>query len=156
MLALRITSLTNFMNQLLTGDVFDPFLLEEAVIAMAVTYTIDGHIHKEFYPEEERGADMLPYELKPWSEVKGLCFDLIKGRRTPLHFKFVLHLKPEQTVKLFAKEQVADPSVVKALALTVKYDEKGALLTTGIAYNTFVMDREPERIWDRAVLQYLA
>lgn len=156
MLALRVTSLKNFMNQLLAGDAFDPFLLEEAVIATAVTYTIDGHIHKEFYLEEERGADMLPYEYQPWSEVKGLCFDLIKGRRTPLHFKFVLHLKPEQAARLLAKEQAVETSVIKALALTVKYDEKGALLTTGIAYNTFVMDREPDKIWDRAVLQYLA
>ncbi|MCM1326714.1 MAG: DUF5721 family protein [Bacteroidales bacterium] len=156
MLALRITSLKNFMNQMLAGDAFDPFLLEEAVIVTAVTYTINGHIHKEFYPMEERGTDMLPYELKPWSEVKGLCFELIKGRRAPLHFKFVLHLKPEQTAKLFAKEQSVEASVIKALALTVKYDEKGALLTTGIAYNTFVMDREPDKIWDRAVLQYLA
>lgn len=156
MLALKITSLKNFMNQLLAGDAFDPFLLEEAVITTAVTYTIDGHIHKEFYSEEERGADMLPYEYQPWSEVKKLCFDLMKGRRTPLHFKFVLHLKPEQTKKLLTKEQVAEASVIKALALTVKYDEKGALLTTGISYNTFVMDREPEKVWDRAVLQYLA
>lgn len=156
MLALKITSLKNFMNQLLSGDAFDPFLLEEAVIATAVTYTIDGHIHKEFYSEEERGSDVLPYEYQPWSEAKGLCFNLIKGRRTPLHFKFVLHLKPEQAQKLFAKEQMADTSVIKALALTVKYDEKGALLTTGIAYNTFVMDKEPDKVWDRAVLQYLA
>ncbi len=154
MLALRITSLKNFMSRFLAGDAFDPFLLEEAVIAAAVTYTIDGHIHREFYAEDERGA--LPYELQAWSEVRGLCYDLMKGRRTPLYFKFVLHLKPEQALRLLEREGVAEASAIKALAITVKYDEKGALLTTGIAYNAFVMDREPDKVWDRAVQQYLA
>lgn len=156
MLALQVTSLKNLMNQLLVGDVFSPFLLEEAVITTAFTYTIDGHIHKEFYPQEERGADMIPYELLPWSEAKGLCFDLIKGRHTPLYFKFVLHLKPEQAARLLEKEQVAEASLVKALVLTIKYDEKGALLTTGTAYNTFVMSKEADGIWDRAVVKYLS
>lgn len=156
MLALRITSLKNLMNQLLVGDVFDPFLLEEAIITTAVTYTIDGHIHREFYPEEERGMDAIPYELQPWSEVKGLCFDLIKGRHTPLYFKFVLHLKPEQTVRLLEKEQAAEASLIKALVLTIKYDEKGALVTTGTAYNTFVMSKEADIVWDKAVVKYLS
>lgn len=156
MLALRITSLKNFMSRFLASDAFDPFLLEEAVIAAAVTYTIDGHIHKEFYAEDERGADALPYELQAWSEARGLCYDLMKGRRTPLYFKFVLHLKPEQAARLLEKEGVAETASIKALAITIKYDEKGALLTTGIAYNTFVMDREPDKVWDRAVQQYLA
>lgn len=156
MLALQITSLKNLMNQLLAGDAFAPFLLEEAVITTAVTYTIDGHIHREFYPEEERGKDVLPYELQPWSDVKGLCFDLIKGRHTPLYFKFVLHLKPEQATQLLEKEQVAEASLIKALVLTIKYDEKGAFLTTGTAYNTFVMSREADAVWDKAVVKYLS
>lgn len=156
MLALKITSLKNLMNQLLVGDAFDVFLLEEAVITTAVTYTIDGHIHKDFYPIEERDTDMHPYELQPWSDVKGLCFDLIKGKHTPLYFKFVLHLKPKQAAQLLEKEQVAEASLIKALALTIKYDEKGALLTTGIAYNTFVMSREPDAVWDKALAKYLS
>ncbi len=156
MLALRIASLKNFMSRFLLSDAFDPFLLEEAVIAAAVTYTIDGHIHKEFYLAEERGADVPPYELQAWSEARGLCYDLMKGRRAPLYFKFVLHLKPEQAARLLEREGVAEASAVKALAITIKYDEKGALLTTGIAYNAFVMDREPDKVWDRAVQHYLA
>ena len=37
MLALQITSLKLLMNQLLAGDTFDLFLLEEAVISTANT-----------------------------------------------------------------------------------------------------------------------
>lgn len=157
MTALQITSMKIFMNQLLAGDAFDPFLLEEAVISTAVTYTINGHINPAFYLPEERDAVSLPYEFQPWSDAKGLCFDLIKGRRTPLYFKFVLHLKPEKATALLAKEQTGvDASQVKALVLTIKYDERGAVLTTGTAYHTFVMSKEADAIWDKAVSKYLS
>ena len=64
MLALHITSMKTFMNQLLAGDAFDCFLLEEAIISTANTYTIDGHINVDFYPMEERGTDCIPYEFQ--------------------------------------------------------------------------------------------
>ena len=34
--------------------------------------------------------------------------------------------------------------------LTVRYDGSHAVLTTGTAYHTFVMNKEPEIIWDKA------
>ena len=40
------------MAQLLKGNLFDSFLLEEATIETFNTFTIDGRIHKEFYSEE--------------------------------------------------------------------------------------------------------
>ena len=45
MIALQVTSVKTLMNQLLAGDTFDIFLLEEAIISTANTYTIDGHIN---------------------------------------------------------------------------------------------------------------
>lgn len=157
MLALQITSLKPFMNQLLAGDTFDGFLLEEAVVRTANTFTIDGHINVDFYPPEERGKDCIPYEFQAWSEIKGLCFNLIKGKNTPLYFKFVLHLKPEQAAALFAKEKDGiDFSLIKALVLNIRFDNSKATLTTGISYHTFVMDREPDAVWDKAVTGFLA
>ena len=87
MTALEIHSTKNFMKHLLSGDTFDIFLLEEAVISTANTYTIDGHINLDFYPPEERSPEAVPYEFRPWTELKGLCFDLIKGKYTPLEGK---------------------------------------------------------------------
>lgn len=155
MLALQITSVKSFMNRLLAGDTFDIFLLEEAVISTAITYTIDGHINTDFYPAEER--ESITDEFRPWSELKGLCFNLIKGRRTPLYFKFVLHLKPEKTNTLLSKEHSSvDSSQVRGLILTIKYEGSKVILTTGTSYHTFVMDKEPDRIWDKAIIKYLS
>lgn len=156
MLALQITSMKQFMNQLLVSEDFHIFLLEEATISTANTYTIDGHINKEFYSAEEQTSDLLPYDFQPWSELKGLCFNLIKGKHTPLYFKFVFHLKPEQVQSLLTKHGIEmDLSLIRAFVLTVKYDGSKAVLTTGTSYHTFVMDKEPEVIWDKALQQYL-
>ena len=145
------------MNQLLTGDTFDIFLLEEAVISTANTHTIDGHINLDFFPPDERGADCVPYEFQPWSDLKGLCFHLIKGKHTPLYFKFVFHLKPEKATALLDRQ--TDPvssDNLKAMVLTLRYDGTKAVLTTGTSYHTFVMDKEPDLIWDRTLLKYLS
>lgn len=154
MTALQITSMKQFMNQLLATDAFDPFLLEEATIGTACTFSIDGHINSDFYGGDIP-ADTLP-EFRPWSELKGLCFDLIKGKRTPLFFRFVLHLMPEKAAALLEKEGCdVDPAQVKALVLTIRYDGSRAVLTTGTAFRTFLMSKAPDIIWDRAMRQYL-
>lgn len=156
MLALQITSLKTLMNQLLAGDSFDIFLLEEAVISTANTYTIDGHINMDFYPAEEISSENIPYEFQPWSEIKGLCFNLIKGKHTPIFFKFVFHLKPEKAAALLAQQNSAvTPDTLKAMVLNIRYDGTKAILTTGISYHTFVMSKDADAIWDRALMKYL-
>lgn len=157
MLALQITSLKTLMNQLLAGDSFDIFLLEEAVISTANTYTVDGHINVDFYSLEERETDQLPYDFQPWSELKGLCFNLIKGKRTPLFFKFVFHLKPEKAQALLEQQNSSvNSDVLKAMVLNIRYDGTKAIITTGTAYHTFVMDKEADIIWDKALTKYLS
>ena len=140
MIALQITSMKKFMNHLLVADTFDPFLLEEATVSTALTVTVDGHINKDFYPADERGEDCIPWDLQSWSKIKGLCFDLIKGKHTPLYFKFVLHMQPD---------------VIRALVLNIRYDGEKTVLTTGCAYQTFTMDKSADTAWDKALKKYL-
>lgn len=168
MTALQITSMKNFMTRLLASDTFDCFLLEEAVISTANTFTIDGRVNRDFFagePTEAAGAvstasgaqtSPVTEEFRPWGELKGLCFDLIKGKRTPLYFHFVLHLMPEKAAALLARENCdADPSQIKALVLNIRYDGTKTVLTTGISFHTFVLSKEPDAIWDKALMKYL-
>lgn len=156
MTAFQITSMKNFMSRLLASDAFDCFLLEEAVISAANTFTIDGHINQEFFNGEEE-TKKPSYDFRPWSEIKGLCFDLIKGRRTPLFFRFVLHLMPEKAAALLEKEGCdTDPGQIKALVLTIRYDGSKAVLTTGTSFHSFILSKEPDAVWDRALAKYLA
>lgn len=157
MTALQITSMKNFMSRLLASDTFDCFLLEEAVISTVNSYTIDGRINRDFFRGAENEAEPIPYDFRPWNEIKGLCFDLIKGKRTPLFFRFVLHLKPEKATALLEKENCGiDPSQVKALVLTIRYDGSKAVLTTGTSFHSFVLSKEPDAVWDKALVKYLS
>lgn len=139
------------MSQFLTTDTFDLFLLEEAVINSANSFTIDGRVNQEFFEEP------CKYDFRPWAEIKNLCFDLIKGKRTPLSFRFVLHLIPEKAAILLQKEDPdLDFSQIKALVVTIRFDGTKIILTTGVSYHTFVLSKEADAIWDRVFSKYLS
>ena len=156
MTALQITSMKQFMNRLLASESFDIFLLEEAVIGTASTFTIDGHVNKDFYRETSTEDPAELPEFRTWSEMRSLCFDLIKGRRTPLFFRFTLQLMPEKAATLLRQENCdVEPNQVKALALNIRYDGSKAVLTTATALHTFLPSKEPDTIWDRAMTKFL-
>lgn len=156
MTALQITSMKNFMNKLLASESFDIFLLEEAVIGTASTFTIDGHVNRDFFREEDEESSAKLPEFRLWSEMRSLCFDLIKGKRTPLFFRVTLQLMPEKAAALLRQENCdVDPSLVKALALNIRYDGTRAVLTTATALHTFLPSKEPDTIWDRALTKFL-
>ena len=156
MIALQILSLKQFMNHLLVTDTFDHFDLEEAVISTACNFHIDGHINREFFEDQTEGATQELPEFRPWSEIKGLAFDLIKGKRTPLFFRFTLHLNGTETAALLEREQCDVPAAqVKTLALNIRYDGSTAVLTTATAFHTFLLSKEPDVIWDKYLQGYL-
>ncbi len=157
MLALQITSMKSFMNQLLAGDAFDLFLLEEAVVTGACTYQIDGSCHKEFYGDDEPSSYPTgDYDFVTWKSMRSLIFDLIKGKHTPLSFKFVLHLMPEHVASILSQGgSSVTPDQIRAFVLTIRYDGTKTLLTTGTAFHTFLPDKEPDILWDNALQKYL-
>ncbi len=158
MIALQITQLKQFMSQLLSGEVFDNFLMSEATVSTAYTYTIGGHRNRALSPAEEwNDHSLCP---APYASCAGLephLFQLIKGTKTPLYFKIILQLSPENTEKLLTANPCdVAPNQIKALLLTIKYDGTKAILTTGTSFTTFLMSKEPDEIWDKAVTQFLS
>ncbi len=158
MIALQIKNIKQFMNHFLAGDAFDSFLLEQASISTYNTFTIDGRENRAFYTSEEwEDGETRPYEFTQWKKIRPVCFDLIKGKRTPTTFHFVLHLLPEYTASLLEKgDTTVTPDQVKAFVLNIKYDGTSLTLITGTAFHTFLMDKTPDALWDRAVRQFLA
>lgn len=157
MTSFHITELKNFMGKLLGTNCFDSFLLAEAAISASVEYTIDGHINKDFYTKEEQADPQIcPYDFAAWSTMRPICFEMIKGKRSPSRFKFVFHLMPDYVPGVL---KGADPSLtanqVKALVLTVKYDGASASIVTGTAFHSFVMDKTLDAQWDKTMRQFL-
>ena len=157
MIALQITNIKQFMGKLLTSEIFDSFLLEEASISTYNTFLIDGHQNRDFYSREEwEDPSIRPYEFSTWKQIRPICFSLIKGTHTPSAFRFVLHLSPKATASLLEKGETGiTMQQLKALVLTIKYDGTTLTLVTGSAFHTFVMDKTVDALWDSALKKFL-
>lgn len=157
MIALELTDIKVFMNKLLRSEVFDHFLLQEAVITSSATYSINGQITKGFFSEEEiEELHLNDCRFLPFSMLKTNCFDLIKGKKTPSSFRFVFLLSPKNMEKtISAVGSSYAPSDVTGMYINVKYQNQLLSLTTGIAYNTFSTDKTLELEWDKMVMKFL-
>ena len=157
MIAVEITDIKDFMNKLLRTEIFDHFLLQEAMITSSVTFTINGQITKGFFTDEELDSLHLNgCRFLPFSMLKGNCFDLIKGKKTPSAFRFVFLLSPSNMEKTIASvDSSYKSSDVTGMYINLKYQNQLLSLTTGIAYNVFSTDKALENEWDKLVIRFL-
>lgn len=153
MIALSIENTKNFMSKLLGTEAFDDFLLEEAVIRTYNTFTIDGRVVPEFFDDYEFG-----YEFSTWKDIRPICFDLIKGKTLPVYCHFVLQLKPEiveQILRLGSSPTSKD--MVKSFNLNIKYNANNEVtVITATSFNTFLLDKTPDALWDRYVEDFIS
>ncbi len=154
MIGLSILDIKNFMAGMLTGNMFDKFYLCDGTIQTFTEFHLGGYLNRPYFDSEEWDA-MEGRELCLWSEVKPFAFQLIKGHKLPVGFKFVFQLSRENTVWLLEKYR---PPVREAdiggLFINIKYEHQKLVCTSGISYKTFIMDRTLEQCWDETVCQY--
>ena len=157
MIALKLTNIKDFMNKLLRTELFDHFLLQEAAITGAASFVIDGHIHRDFFSQEELEELGLTGCLAlPFSMLRANCFDLMKGKKTPSYFKFVFLLSPENLARtLSSLHSSFTPNDLSAVCLNIKFQNQTLILTTGISYHTFSTDRSLENEWDSLAKRFL-
>lgn len=151
MIALSLTEVKECMSKLLLSETFDPFLFIEGEITTFATFTMDGYIKKEFFSE----GDVPEREYALWKEVREYCFSLIKGKRTPLSFKFVLGLSDSNITKLIQQQGLDfELEDVRGLYINLKYDGQKLQCVTGTAMNLFTMDKSLEQAWDVMVQKF--
>lgn len=155
--AFQIKDIKGFMAALLTSETFDSFLLEEATITTYNTFIIDGRLVKEFFQSKDEDISFLnEYEFSKWKDMRSLCFQLIKGKKTPVSFKFILHLSPSYAEKLL---DTGDTNItteqLKAFLLNIKYDSGHLSLVTAISFHTFLLDKSADILWDSAIKEFL-
>jgi Family of unknown function (DUF5721) len=145
------------MSKLLISDTFHKFLLSEATITTYNSFTIDGHINKEFYTTEElEEKNLTEQSMSYWETLKPICFELIKGKKTPLSFKIVFLLSPANVSKLLAQSGVAfTTNDINGLFLNVKYNNNVLHCITGTSIKLFTLDKTLENEWDLAVQKFL-
>lgn len=155
MLALQITGMKDFMSKLFLKDTFDKFYLVEASIVTANTFSIDGRIKKEYYTSEENEERQYA-EFSTWEALRPFCFQLIKGKKTPLSMKLVFRLTPEQAEQLLAKSGLSFTSHdIDGFFFNIRYENSAAFLTTGLSMKTFTMDKSLETCWEQTMVRLL-
>lgn len=151
MIALALTDVKECMGKLLLSETFDPFYFIEGEIVTFSTFTMDGYLRKDFFDEEN--APEREYAL--WKDVREFCFSIIKGKRTPLSFKFVLGLSDSNIEKLLLQQELDfKPQDVRGLYINLKYDGQNLQCVTGTAMNLFSMDKSLEQAWDKMVQKF--
>ena len=157
MQALKLTDIKDFMHKLLKSETFDHFLLQEAVITSAASYVIDGRINRDFYSEEELDSlGIKDFRFLPYAMLRGNCFDLIKGKRVPSSFKFVLLLSPENLKRTL--QSISCPfseNDITGVFLNINFRDQVLSLTTGVSCRVFSADKTLDHEWDRLVRQFL-
>ena len=157
MIALQLPEIRIFMNKLLCTECFDNFLLQEATIQNSIRYHLEGTLHTDFFSEEELETEQLKdLPFIPYGRVRTQCFDLIKGKRTPSFFKFVLLLSPENLARTLKQTGSSlSPSDISAVFINLKFQNNQLTLTTGISYRIFTTDKTFDHEWDSLIKRFL-
>lgn len=158
MIALALTDTKTITSHLFLKDTFDRFCLIEGEIITFNTFRIDGRIHRDFFDtsgsDAENGAES-PGEYSFWSSLRSHCFNLIRGKRTPLGFRFVFSLSPENIARITDQTlpglQAGD---VQGLYLNFHFDGAALTCVTGTSFRIFTMNRSLEHVWDEMVQKF--
>lgn len=151
MIALKLTNRKLFMKHLLLTETFDHFLFIEGEITTFSKFSIDGYLQKSFFEDTEQPN----VDFSFWKQIRNYCFSIIKGKQTPLNFKFIFSLSPENTARLITQNQLDfHPEDVQGLYLNIRFDGTDLLCITGTSLKTFSMDRSLEQAWDKMVQKF--
>lgn len=140
------------MSHLLLKPTFDKFSFIEGEITTFNTYTIDGYIQKEFFED----APIHTYSY--WSDLRDFCFSLIKGKRTPLGFKFILSLSQEEIAEFLLQQNIDffNSNDIQGLYLNIKYDGTNLQCVTGTSLKIFTLDKSVDKAWDEYVKAFFS
>lgn len=152
MIGLSIQDIKNFMAGMLTGNMFDKFYLCDGEIQTFTEFHLGGYLNRPYFDSEE-WENLEGRKLCLWSEMKPFVFQLIRGHKLPVRFKFVFQLSRENTVWLLEKHRLpVREEDIGGLFMNITYEHQKLVCTSGVSYKTFIMDKTLEQCWDETVL----
>ena len=139
------------MSHLLLKSTFDTFSLIEGEVTTFNRFQVDGRIHKDFFDEAPKS------EYSNWGEVRDFFFQVSRGKKTPLNFKFILSLAKDQFESFLSDHDLTyHPEEIQGLYLNFRYDGLVLQCITGTSMNTFTMDKSVEKAWDEYAQNFFA
>lgn len=165
MIFLKINDMKTFTSLLLVKNTFDKMELVEGTIKTHSTFVINGAKNASYYtdtdeePENQKEnlqCSFLPDEYVTWEKLRPVCYEIIKGKRLPLYFKFVFRLDNSRTAGLLAGLPDWNPADIAGLFLNIKYENGVLSLTTGTSLKTFTLDKSLDKAFDSFITAFLA
>lgn len=136
----QVLEVKEFMNMLLTKEVFDDFLLVNASVIGKGTLILEG-----------RTSDGEDVKYLPYGGFRNVLFEFIKGKILPKNIKLVLQLSVED-LKVALGDSVGSEDTA---SLTINFKEDGLFIASGFATGAFNLDRTNEINWDKYATEYL-
>lgn len=154
MQAFQILDVKDFMSKLLMQNYFDSFGVIEITIVTYNTFVIDGHLQMDFFSAEEQ-EEWKEQTLSKWEALRPVCFQLIKGRKTPKSFKIIFQLLGQELEKLIGDSGTGyKKEEIEGLFLNMKYENGSLFCTTGASMRLFTMDKSLEQYWDKTIQEF--
>ncbi|MDD6194643.1 MAG: DUF5721 family protein [Lachnospiraceae bacterium] len=156
MVALRVLDIKKCMNYMLATGAFDAWEVAEIKITAKVSYVIDGHLTPDFLsPEEMDAENLLPGGCVSFGNLRPLCFEMIKGKRTPHFFRFSFLCPREQMKEMITGEQLRiSPEDIVNLTMNITFHQGELLVTTSCLERSFSLDKTLAHAWDSWVLDF--
>lgn len=153
MRAYRIQNVKEAMGHILMKDTFDQFLVSEVKILGKANLFLTGRPAEGFFSEEELDeSGCISY-----GKVREICFDMIKGDRSPESFTFMFLLPREKVETLLDScDSTLQPSDVENLSALLRFKDGVLSVTTGSALKIFTMDKSLNIAWDSWVENFLS
>ncbi len=143
------------MRLLLDETMFDSFYICSGQVQTFATFDLNGKLNMDFFGPDEKEL-LGGRETALWKNVKPYIYQLMKGKKLPVSFHFTLQLSRENTDWLLGRYGLEDlKDKLSGLYLNIIYRNNKISCVTGLAYDTFVMDKRLEQIWDETAGKYL-
>ncbi|MCM1157742.1 MAG: DUF5721 family protein [Bacteroidales bacterium] len=146
MQTITILDIKPFMQFLFGANALEQYHFISADIRTDMTYSLDGHINRSFFSEEEL-AVFSPEEggYLPWKLAKEKVFTLIKGKKIPSLLKIVLKASASDTHTFLTHTNSSlNSKDIDGMFLNIFFQENHLQVVCGISYRIFTMDKDLE------------
>ena len=155
MIALTLPELKIAAECIFTKETFDYFLVKELTISTSNTFHVDGHIHSDYYSDEEKELLRDPV-YSDWKSLRPFCFQLIKGKKLPQSFRLVFQLSASNIEKFLDQDHLpCQGSDIGGLDLHFRYEGGTLPAYSGTSLNFFSMDKTVDLAWDEMIKRIL-
>lgn len=154
MISEHINNVKDFMSRLLVGNDFDIFEVVSVSITTFNTFTIDGHVHKNFYSKDEYDA-LSEKNLSLWKSLKPFCYNVIKGHNTPLKLKIIFKMPDDITKNIAAKTELNIENI-EGLFLNISFENDSLTCVTGTSLKILDFSKDTEKEFDRYISSFVS